>query len=115
MPKHGPASDLLEIEAALKRIQSYIQGLDEAAFTASLITYDAVAMNLIVIGEAVNRIEPTVLEQEPTIPWRLIVGQRNRLAHGYEDIEPAWLWRTVSQDLIPLKEAIARLLARCSP
>lgn len=83
MSKKGPASDLAEIEAAILRIQSYTDGMSEADFVASLVVYDAVAMNLIVIGEAVRRIDRAVLASEPEIPWARIVGQRNRLAHGY--------------------------------
>jgi uncharacterized protein with HEPN domain len=86
MSVKGPASDLAEIEAAILRIQSYTSGMSEADFVASLVVYDAVAMNLIVIGEAVRRIDSAILAGEPEIPWARIVGQRNRLAHGYEDV-----------------------------
>ncbi len=111
MTQQGPASDLAEIAAAILRIQSYIAGMNEADFVASSLVYDAVAMNLIVIGEAVRRLDDTVLALEPNIPWRKIVGQRNRLAHGYEDIEPSWLWHTLGDSLIPLLEAVRRLSA----
>jgi uncharacterized protein with HEPN domain len=111
MTKHGPASDLAEIEAAVDRIQTYTAGMTEAGFCASMVTYDAVAMNFIVIGEAVRRIDGAVLAREPAIPWAKIVGQRNRIAHGYEDIDPPWLWRTISESLPPLLAAVKRLLS----
>ena len=107
----GPASDLAEIEAAILRIQTYTAGMSEADFVASPVVYDAVAMNLIVIGEAVRRMDSAVLAGEREIPWARIVGQRNRLAHGYEDVEPPWLWRTITDSVPPLLEAVRRLLA----
>ncbi len=69
------------------------------------------AMNLIVIGEAVRRIDSAVLARAPEIPWARIVGQCNRLAHGDEDVEPPWLKRTIPESLPPLLEAARRLLA----
>ena len=115
MSKFGPASDLVEIDDAIARITTYVAGMSEADFIASLISYDAVAMNLIVIGEAVRRIDAAVLAEEPTIAWPLIVGLRNRIAHGYEDIEPDRIWRAVTNDLPPLRAAVVRLLANHPP
>ena len=110
MSKFGPASDLVEIDDAILRITDYTAGMSEADFMASMIAYDAVAMNLIVIGEAVKRIDAAVLAAEPAIAWPLIVGLRNRIAHGYEDIEPDRIWRAVTIDLPPLRAAVLRLL-----
>jgi len=40
---------------------------------------------LIEIGEAVKRISPSTLAEEPGIPWEDIAGMRDRLAHRYFD------------------------------
>jgi hypothetical protein len=53
---------------AMDRIAAYIDGMDEAAFCASLIAYDAVLMNLIVIGEAANRLPREITATEQSIP-----------------------------------------------
>ncbi|MPZ89667.1 MAG: DUF86 domain-containing protein, partial [Nitriliruptorales bacterium] len=45
-------------------------------------------------------------ERRPDIPWRGIVGMRNRLVHEYEDVEPAYVWGTVDDDLDPLRLTI---------
>ncbi len=100
---------------AIERVDSYVRGMDEAAFLASMIAYDAVLMNLLVIGEAARRMNPSVLAHEPAIEWAKIVGLRNRIAHGYEDIEPAVIWATIVRDLPALREAVSRLLACPQP
>jgi uncharacterized protein with HEPN domain len=110
MPDRGPASDLTEVLNAIDRVTAYVAGMDEPAFAASMIAYDAVLMNLLVIGEAVRRIDPAVLAAEPSIKWPLAIGLRNRIAHGYEDIEPDKIWLTVVNDLPPLRAAVVRLL-----
>jgi len=111
MPDRGPASDLTEVLNASDRVMAYVAGMDEASFSASMIAYDAVLMNLLVIGEAIRRINPAVLAAEPAIKWPLAIGLRNRIAHGYEDIEPDKIWLTVANDLPPLRAAVVRLLA----
>lgn len=45
------------------------------------------------------------------VPWRLIVAVRNRLIHGYLGIDDDTLWSIVNDDLVPLRAALARLLA----
>ena len=65
---------------ALDAIADYVTGLDEDAFIAKRVLIDAVAMNLIVVGESANRLSPTLKAQVPA-PWSEIVGLRHRLAH----------------------------------
>ncbi|MBA3373637.1 MAG: DUF86 domain-containing protein [Actinomycetota bacterium] len=69
----------------------------------------AILHELTVVGEAVSvllRDDPDLLERRPDIPWRGIVGMRNRLVHEYENVEPAYVWGTVDDDLQPLRLAV---------
>lgn len=110
-----PAADLLEMLNAMDRISAYVVGMDEAAFIASNLSYDAVRMNLIVIGQAANRLPEAITATEPSIPWRDFIGMRNRIAHGYEDIEPQRIWGTIQNDLPTLQAAVERLLNSFDP
>jgi uncharacterized protein with HEPN domain len=90
------------IEASRLTI-SYVEGMDEAAFLADTRTQQAVAMNPIIIGEAVTRIiqdDPNFLERHPDLPWRQMTGMRNRIAHGYFDVNMRVVWET-SQAFVP--------------
>ncbi len=61
-----------------------------------------------VIGEAASRVSnPTRLESSD-IPWAQIVSLRNRLIHGYDEVDMDVLWEIIADDLPPL---IARLEA----
>ena len=73
-------SDMLRFA---ERALSYTEGLDQAAFLADARTYDATLRNIEMIGEAAANVPVEVQEAHPGIPWRAIVGARNRLAHGY--------------------------------
>jgi uncharacterized protein with HEPN domain len=61
-----------------------------------------------IIGEAANRITPPARQRCPTIPWAAMTGMRNRLIHGYDDVDFDILWDVIQHDLPPL---IAQLRA----
>jgi len=90
---------------------AYNRGLDRAAFPADPMRYDATLRNIELIGEAATHVPGAIRAQAPDVPWRLIVGARNRLIHGYLGIDDDTLWSIVSDDLAPLRAALARLLA----
>lgn len=52
-----------------------------------------------IIGEAVKRLPTESYDAYPSIEWRLIAGMRDRLSHGYDDVDHEILWNTVNQDL----------------
>ena len=81
-------------------VLSYKEGLDQDAFVADTLTYDATLHNLQLIGEAATHIPTEVREAHTHIPWRAIVGTRNRLAHSYLTISDDIVW-TIIQDVVP--------------
>ena len=52
-----------------------------------------------VIGEAANRVSEATRQHHPEIPWRRIIGTRNRLIHGYDVVDLDILWDIVQNDL----------------
>lgn len=46
------------------------------------------------------------------MPWRLIAGTRDRLIHGYFQVDLTSVWAMVEQDLGSLRAAVERLLVR---
>lgn len=76
---------------------------------------DAVHYQLIVIGEALAALPDEVKDQDPTIPWRAIVGLRNRLAHEYFQVEPELIREVVHQDLVVLERKVGALMDALLP
>jgi len=69
-------------------------------------TQQAVVMSLIVLGEAATKVmdqHPEFADQHPEIPWRSMRGMRNRIAHGYFDIDLTVVWDTLQTALPALK------------
>ncbi|MEK6749953.1 MAG: DUF86 domain-containing protein [Pseudomonadota bacterium] len=88
---------------------SFVEGLSKAEFLADKRTQQAVIMSLIVIGEAATKIMDQHAEfsdQHPEVPWRSMRGMRNRIAHGYFDINLEVVWDTVQTALPDLLERL---------
>lgn len=83
-----------------EKVLSYTDGLDQAAFIADDLTYDATLRNLELIGEAATRLPDSVREKHTHIPWRMIIATRNRLIHAYLGIDNDTEW-SIIQDNIP--------------
>ena len=59
-------------------------------------------MNLIIIGQAATKAMDTYVkftQEHPDVPWRSMRGMRNRIAHGYFDINLELVWETVQTAL----------------
>ncbi len=55
-------------------------------------------MNLMIISEAAAKLMdayPEFTQAQPQVPWRNMRGMRNRIAHGYFDINLDVVWDTV--------------------
>ncbi len=91
---------------------AYTFGFDQAGLMADRMRYDATLRNLELIGEAATHVPVDIRAQAPDVPWRLIVGTRNRLAHAYLGIDPDTVWNIVAQELPPLRVALSILLKR---
>lgn len=104
---------LQHILQAIERIHTYTRDLDEQGFVADSRTQDAVLRNIEILGEAarnVERSDPQFTGQHPEIPWAVIYAMRNRLSHGYFEVDLGIVWRTIRNDLPPLESRIATLL-----
>ncbi len=55
-----------------------------------------------IIGEAARGLSQEFRQEHPDLPWKSMVGIRDRLIHGYFDINLDVVWETVTEDLPPL-------------
>ena len=99
---------------AIARIDRYVADVvDVDDFKRRTIVHDAVVRNLEIIGEAARNVrsaDPAFAADHATIPWAAMAGMRNRITHGYFDINLGVVWQTVRNDLPHLRNEIAALL-----
>lgn len=92
-------------------VLAYTDGLDQQAFVASRLNYDATLRNLELIGEAATHLPEEARRLAPDVPWRQVVATRNRLIHGYLGIDNDTLWSIIRDDIPALLENLHRLKA----
>ena len=88
------------IQQAATDARSFVEGLAKDDFLADKRTQQAVIMSLIIIGEAATKIMNAYAEftqAHADVPWRSMRNMRNRMAHGYFDINLDVVWDTTQQ------------------
>lgn len=80
-----------------------------ASFSKNQQTRWAVERGLQIISEAARNIPASLTDRYPVVPWADIRGLGNILRHDYMEVSQTELWKTVRQDLKPLKKACGAL------
>ena len=93
-----------------ERIVSYTEGLDRDAFIVDKRTYDATLRNIELIGESAIHVPEEVREAHTAIPWRNMIGARNRVAHGYLGIDDDVIWDIIQTQIPVLLPRLRNLL-----
>jgi uncharacterized protein with HEPN domain len=101
---------LKDIHICINAVNSYT-GFKKvfSEYNSDFLLQDAVERNLITIGEAMN----LLLKKAPDISIsnaRKIVNTRNRLTHGYDEIDNTQIWNIIINYLPTLKTEVERLL-----
>lgn len=105
----------------VNRLQHIIEGIDAAVEGVRDITINDIKTNKLlffglvksveIIGEAAYMLTKEFKAAHPLTSWEDIISMRHVLVHGYYQIEPEILWRTIHKDLLPLKEQIKEYLS----
>ena len=83
-------------------------------FQSDELTIDAVVRNIEIIGEATTCLDRGLKAQYPNIEWRFATATRNRLIHGYFDVDAEIVWNITQSDLGNLKTEIEKILENLS-
>jgi uncharacterized protein with HEPN domain len=84
---------LEQMRRAAADARAFVEGHDKSSFLQDKRTQQAVVMSLIIIGEAAARIAdrfPDFAASQPDLPWHAMRGMRNRIAHGYFELDLNW-------------------------
>jgi uncharacterized protein with HEPN domain len=100
-PNSRDAGYLWDMLQAARRLQEFTAGVSFEAYLESVLLQSAVERQLEILGEAARRMSEGFRQEHPEIPWSSIIGQRNLIAHQYDDIEQEQLWSVVTSG-IPL-------------
>jgi len=107
---HDTAAALLDMLAAARRAVSRLADDSAEAFSQNSDQQWVVFSQLVLIGEAANRITNEDQTSIPEIPWSPIISMRNRIVHGYDSIDWGIVFHTVQTELPLLIAALERQL-----
>lgn len=65
-----------------------------------------------VIGEAASKVSAEQRAASSEVPWSAMVAMRNRLIHAYFDTDRDIVWRTVTEEIPPLRSQLLQLLPK---
>jgi uncharacterized protein with HEPN domain len=97
-----PVSDAVRIQHILdaaRQARAFVQRRSRRDLDTDPMLSLSLVRLLEVIGEAGRGMSPAVREAHPEIAWNKMAGMRDRLIHGYFDVNLDIVWETVTQDL----------------
>ena len=93
-----------------REARAIVQGRTRTDLDRDRLLNLALVRLLEIVGEAANRVSSAGRADHPDIPWTEVVGLRNRLIHGYDQVDFDILWQIVTGDLPPLIEGLEKAM-----
>jgi uncharacterized protein with HEPN domain len=94
----------------IARIEHLTAGKTAEDYLADEGLREMIERNIARISEAARFVPTAVRTRYPAVPWRRIVGIGNVIRHDYDEIDDRVMWVTATEKLLPLKEAVERIL-----
>src|SRR3989338_2873857 len=95
---------------AAESVGQFMAGRERVDLDRDRMLLFAVVRAIEVIGEAASRVSDETRAANPAIPWSAIVSMRNRLVHGYFDIDTEIVWKTATGELADLLPRLRALI-----
>jgi uncharacterized protein with HEPN domain len=103
-------ASLADIVDSMRLAVAYVGQMTLEEFEGSIEKIDSVSRRLEIIGEATKRLSMSLREAHPDVPWRTMVGMRDRLIHGYDVIRIDQIYDAATNIIPPLIPAIQSIL-----
>ncbi len=103
------AEDRIRLRRMLESAESavrFVTGRQRADLESDDMLRLALSRAIEIIGEAAVNVSEATRAAIPRIPWRDIIGMRNRLIHAYFHVNVDILWKTATEDIPPLVQTL---------
>lgn len=110
MSVHDPRVTLRQIQEAAGRLQAICQDRTLEKLLTDWQATAALERFLEILGEAVKRLPMALRDRYPDVPWKEIAGTRDRLSHGYDDVNYQVLWDAAREDVPVLLATVEQML-----
>ena len=97
------------IDSAKESVE-FASGRSRSALDDDRMLSLAIIKSIEIIGEAASKFSEACKAENGNIPWREIIDMRNRLTHGYFDVNLDIVWETVQTDIPNIIEALSQII-----
>ncbi len=109
-PKREYLDYLQDILDNMARVRRFVEGMTMEEMAGDDKTDFAVRYALQTVGEAANRIPREIQKMYPDIPWKEMIGMRNAMAHGYDRMIYAEIWKAIHESIPRVQPRVAEML-----
>jgi uncharacterized protein with HEPN domain len=95
---------------AINEVEKSTKDVSFEAFASNYEKINSVAYDVLIIGEAVDKIPKSVQEKNPQVPWRVLNDIRNKHIHEYRTVKPDKLWKMARFSLPRVKTLLEDIL-----
>jgi len=110
MPSKQDMVRLRHMLEAAKDALSFVQNKNRNSLDTDKMLSLSLVRCVEIIGEAASKLSKECFAEFSRVPWKNIIGMRNRLIHAYYDINLDTVWSTVTEDLPPLVEELEKII-----
>jgi uncharacterized protein with HEPN domain len=108
---HRDTKDYLQdILKYAKEAVEFTDEITSVEFKKDKRTINAVTRSLEIVGEAARKIPSNFREQHKSIPWKQIVGMRDKLVHDYTGVDLDTVWKTARHFAPKLIKEIEKII-----
>lgn len=100
------------IRDAIELIFEYTKDLDKESFNVKKMTQDATIREIEIIGEATKNVSIDFTDKYPDVQWKKITGMRDKLIHGYFNVDVEKVWNVIAKDIPILKKQIEDIIKK---
>jgi uncharacterized protein with HEPN domain len=101
---------VLDMLLAARKVLQFAKGVDWDRFSRDELVQNAIMRQIQIIGEAARSVSAEYQNDHAHVPWRDIIGMRNRLVHEYFQILPRRVWDVVKKDIPDLIDVLKPLV-----
>jgi hypothetical protein len=114
MSDRSPVLYLSEMLASMEKVERYVAGVSYEEFIRQEQLVDAVERNIEKIGEAAAAVPDDIRNRHPEVPWKTIVGLRNKVIHHYFAVDHEVIYQIATKNIPETKGIIAGILREYS-